>query len=207
MSADVFGDIIDADTVETAFRTTLQAWLPDHLAHQERRRDLAPGTLPAPKDWPTVSDFDIEANQRLPAIVIVSPGSVGTPERNQKGEHRKTWRLEVAVVLGDRTERDARRLAAMYLAAVTGAIVQGDRTLGGVAENARNVGPDDHAYGTTEKGAQRAIYGTAFEVTVRDFVNDRLGPTEPSEDPYSPEPFPPSPLEAEITVTAMEDTP
>lgn len=203
---DVFGDIIDADTIEQAVRDTLQAWLPAHLAHQERRKGLPQGTLPQPRSWPTVSEFDLEAHEQLPAVVIVSQGSTGTPERNPKGEYRKTWRFEIAAVIGDKTEREARKLGALYLAAIIGALVQ-NQTLGGVAESCRNVGPDDHAFGTTERRAQRAIYGTAFEVTVKAAFNDRLGPATPPDDPYHPDPFPPSPLEAEITVTLEEQSP
>lgn len=201
---DIFGNIIDADTVEQAVRDTLQAWLPAHLAHQERRRELDPGTLPQPRSWPMVSEFDPEVEEQLPSVFIASPGSVGTPERNRKGQRRKVWRFEIAVIVGGRTEALARRNAALYLAAVIGALEQ-NRTLGGRVENCSNVGPDDHALGTTRRNGQRAIYSTAFNVMVRDTVSDLLGTVEPPADPYNPgEPLP-APNQAEIIVTAQED--
>lgn len=207
MTVDIFGDVIDVDTVEQALIATLKAWMPSHLAHQERRAGLDAGTLKPIKNWPVVSEFRTDPQTKLPAIVVTSPGSVGAPTRNQKGEIRKTWRFEVAIVIGDRNEREARQLGSRYLAAITSALLQ-NRTLGGVAENTRNVGPDDHGYGQARAGGgQRAIYGTAFEVDVRNVVNDRLGPPEPPPDPHDPGALPESPLEAEILVTADTETP
>jgi hypothetical protein len=201
MSVDIFGDIVDADTIEQAVLTTLKDWLPAHLRHQERRKALAAGTLPDPKSWPVTSEFDMDANALLPAIIVESPGT--GPVRHDRGVYSVTWRFEIAVVLGDRHEREARKLAALYIAAVRGALAQ-NRTLGGTVEACRWVGPDDHAYGITEKRAQRAIYGTAFEVDVRDVVNARLGPTDPPADPADPPNPDPSPTDADITVTATD---
>jgi hypothetical protein len=215
---DIFGDIVDVDTVEHALRETLNEWLPGHLSHQERRRrpgapvlpgPLPPGRLPFPRSWPTVSELDMEVHEQLPAVVIVSPGSVGAPERDQRGAHRKTWRFEIAVAVAGNSELEARALASMYLAAVNGALEQ-NRTLGGRVEKCWNVGPDDHALGTTRRGGQRALYGTAFNVLVRNTVNDRLGPPAPLPDPHDP-PAPPegplgaplAPNTADITVTAQ----
>ncbi|MEJ7824906.1 MAG: hypothetical protein WKF48_05730 [Solirubrobacteraceae bacterium] len=203
---DVFGDVVDVDTIEEALRETLEAWLPAHLAHQERRRGLTAGTLPQPKSWPMISEVDLEPNAQLPAIIIASPGSAPGLTRNQKGEHRKTWRFEVVVALGDSSEKKVRKLASMYLAAVIGALVQ-NTTLGDRVLKCINVGPDDHAVGVTTSKRRRALYGTAFEVTIRDAVNDTKGTAEPPADPYNPDPFPLGPNEAEIIVTASLDTP
>jgi hypothetical protein len=201
---DVFGNIIDAEWVEDALRDTLQAWLPGHLAHQERRRDLDPGYLQRPTNWPTISEFEMDNSRHIPAIIIVSPGSLPNPKRNQKGEYTKTWRFEIAAVVGDRTEAEARKLGSLYLAAVIGALVQ-NRTLGGRVKDCRYMGPDDHAFGTNDRKRTRAIYGTAFEVDVRVFVNDRLGPTSPPPDPFDPPDPPLNALEAQITVDYLED--
>lgn len=213
---DIFGNIVDADTIEGYVRQTLigpdpadlsKGWLVAHLAHQERRRGLAARALPQPKSWPTVSEFDIEAHEQMPAVVIVSPGTIGEPEHD-RGVYRTVWRIETAVAIAGKDEVQGRMLAALYLAAVKGALIQ-NPTLGGKVEQCRWTGPDDHAFGTTERGSQRAIYGTAFAVTVRDAVGTRKGTQVPPADPYNP-PLPPDyPNVAEITVTATspEDTP
>src|SRR5438128_12450152 len=115
---DRFGDILDVDTIEDAFRSQLQAWLPALLAHQERRRGRPQGSLPAPRSWPTVSEFDLKPHDQLPAVVIASPGTTGRSERIGRYVYRKVWALEVAIVVAGRNEIEARELAALYLAAI-----------------------------------------------------------------------------------------
>jgi hypothetical protein len=212
MTVDIFGDIIDADTIEQAALTTLQAWLPDHLAHQERRRPAVAALVPgghfiAPRSWPTVSDFNLKAEDQLPAVVLVSPGTVGAPRRERGGQYSATWRLEVAIGVAGRDEAEARQIASIYLAAIRGALVQGDPTLGGLSEKCVWTGPDDHAFGPTVGHSRRALYGTEFAVTVHNVVCDRLGPTAPSPDPHNPDDPPPVPDEAEILIEILEDTP
>lgn len=204
---DIYGDVIDAGTIEDAFQDTLKLWLPGQLAHQERRRSLSAATLPQPRSWPLMSDFDIEVQEQLPAIFLVSSGATGYTHTG--GVYRGTWRIEAGVVVAGKDERQARLLASLYLAAVKAVPVQDDPTLGGVAEVCRLVGPDDHAFGITPQRAQRAIYGTAFEVTVHGVLDARRGPVEPPDDPYNPPGAPASPLTANIEVIATrpEDTP
>jgi hypothetical protein len=206
MTFDIFGDVIDVGTIERAFVATLKAWLPSHLARQEARLGMETATLPFPRSWPTVSDFDIEVEEQLPAVIVISPGSDANPTRDQTGAYRMTWRFEVAIAIAGRDEYEARNLAGVYLAAIRSALVQ-NPTLGGVAENTRPVGPDDHAVGQTERGSQRAIYGTSFAVDVRDVVTDTAGPVEPPDDPYHPGEPAASPLEADIEVTLEASTP
>lgn len=203
MPDDIFGDIIDAETVEQAVRDTLQDWIVAHLAHQERRRGLDPQTLPVPRSWPTVSEFTLEPHDQFPAIIIVSPGT-NTPEHD-RGQYRTPWRIEIAVAVAGKDEPEARLLAALYLAAIKGALIQ-NPTLGGRVEQCRWAGPDEHAFGVYAKAGQRAIYGTTFIVTARDSVNARLGPSDPPPDPYNPgEPLP-TPEEAIIDVAALEES-
>ena len=125
----------------------------------------------------------------------MSPGGVGEPVREKPGAYTYTWRFQVAVEIAGRDERQARQLAAVYLAAIRGALVQ-NRTLQGRVKNCRWVGGDDHA--VRVRHPQRAVYSTNFEVSVRDVVNDRLGPNHPPDDPYHPADPPPLPETVEV---------
>lgn len=202
--SDVYGAIVDSDTIEQAFKDSLQAFLPVNLRTQEERLGLAAETLPDPKSWPVVSEFDIRPHEQLPAIIVSSPGH-GSPAHD-RGVYRVPWRLEVAVAIGDTTESAARRLASIYIAAVIGAALD-DRTLEGIAETTVWTGPGDQAIGTVDTGGQRAIYGTSFEVTVSNTI-PRVALPRP-EDPGTPPDAPQTSLEAEFIVTAVapEDTP
>lgn len=204
---DIFGDYLDVDTIEQAAKDTLARWLPSTLAHQERRKSLPPRTFPVPRNMDLRSDFQLELGEQLPAVILRSAGTVGPPQKDQRG-HRKTWRLEVAAINGGKNEDEARLLGSAYLAAITQAF-ELDRTLGGVVDQVDQVGPDDLAYGTTDSPTldARSIYGTAFNVTAR-VVTDPNPVSAPPDDPYEPAPpFPPL-LEALITViTEPEELP
>jgi hypothetical protein len=180
---DIFGDIVDADTIEQAAKQTLQAWLPAHLAHQERRRDLQMRSIAHPRSWPTVSEFDPEPHEQLPSIVLVSPGTTGEIHRDGSGRHSATWRLDIIAAVASSTEPEVRRLAGVYAAAIRGVLVQNPE-LGGVAARTRWMG-EDYAVGTTHRGP-RAMVEVSFEIDVDDVVDARLGPLAPPPDPYDP---------------------
>jgi hypothetical protein len=205
MTIDVFGDYIDVDTIEQAAIAALTRWLPDTLAHQERRKNLTVRTIPRPRNIDRRSEFDLENGEQLPAIVLRSVGTVGSPDRDQRG-HRKTWRIEVAAINRGRNEPEARLLGSIYLSAIAMAF-EWDPTLAGVVERVREVGPDDLAYGTTGTPGDdaRSIYGTTFDITAR-VVTDVRRPGEPSADPYSPAPPFPLPLEAVIDVSITTES-
>lgn len=181
----VFGQIIDADQVEQALRTTLQTWIVPYLAEAERQLEFTPRTLPAPRSWPLVSEFDIRPHEQLPAIIIASPGTANEPEHD-RGIYRATWRLEIAVAIADTTETAARRLASIYIAAIRAIVLQRLARDHELVDTAIWTGPDDHAVGVTDTGGQRAIYGTTFHIVVRSVVNARKGPAAPPDDPYEP---------------------
>jgi hypothetical protein len=169
----IFGSVIDSGRVEQAVSATLEAWLPSHLHNQETENGLPTGKIPRPRSWPTVSEFDPRPHEQLPSVVIVSPGTTAVGPREAKGKHRATWRVEIAVCVAGRDEPQARKLAAMYIAAV-GAV---DRQ-------------------------PRAIYGAYFDVTVEAVVDHRAGPATPPDDPYDPPDAPQTFTSADITVTS-----
>ncbi len=201
MTVDTFGNYLDVDTVEQAAVAALALWLPDAIAHQERRKGLVARTVPLPRNIDRRSEFDLENGEQLPAIVLRSTGTVGGPDLDQRGR-RKTWRLEVAAINRGRDETEARLLGSIYLAAIA-MVFEYDPTLGNIVERVREAGPDDLAYGTTGNPGDdaRSIYGTTFEVTAR-VVSDVVRLSEPSIDPYTPAPPFPSLLEAVITVSS-----
>lgn len=210
---DPFGNVIDDRTVEAALGNTLRLWIDAHLAHQERRWQLEPGTIDRPAMWPTVSQFRLDLEDQLPAIVIAYNGGVpNATERLRGGWYREAFSYDITVAVSGIDEDDARATASRYLAAVKSVIRQ-NRKLGGVAEVAVLVGPDapSAGQGINDSGdtvGERALYRTTVHVYVRNTDNERLGPSTPPTDPYDPDPPPPLPEEAEILIEAeLEDTP
>jgi hypothetical protein len=195
----IFGSVIDSGRVEQAVSATLEAWLPSHLHNQETENGLPTGKIPRPRSWPPVSEFDPRPHEQLPSVVIVSPGTTAVGPREAKGKHRATWRVEIAVCVAGRDEPQARKLAAMYIAAVRSALVQ-NPTLGGFAERTDWAG-EDNTVGAVDR-QPRAIYGAYFDVTVEAVVDHRAGPATPPDDPYDPPDAPQTFTSADITVTS-----
>jgi hypothetical protein len=207
VSPDIYGNTLDAGTVERAVISTLQLWLPGELAHQERRMALNDQDIAWPRSWVRESEFDIDTQHPLPAVSVVSTGTTGRPEQRPDGT-RATYGMVVVIVIGGRSETEARDRAALYNAAIRGALTrEKSRTLGGVAEVTYWIG-DDHDAGKSA-GNARAAYGNAFEVTVRNVVDVQAGPDVPPPNPYVPPDLPPLPDTAaiDVVVVAGDQTP
>jgi hypothetical protein len=184
--------------VEDAVQATLKAWLPSHLERVARENGLPPRSLPAPRSWPVASEFDLRAEEQLPAVFIVSTGKTGAA-REPSG-WRAVWSCEIAVAVSARDEGAARRLAGLYLAAVCTAVLWNDG-LGGLADEVR-LGPDNLAVGNVGRNA-RAVFGAAFEIYVPDSVAARPV-EEPLTPPADPVPAPPEPGRVETVEITLE---
>lgn len=209
----VFGNVIDDHTVEVWLGNTLRRWLPAHLHHQEQRWQLPAGTIDPPASWPAVSQFRIDLEDHLPAVVIAYNGTVPNSTRRMRGGgYRQAFSYDITCAVAGIDEDDARATASRYLAAVKSALDQ-NHTLDGRAETTVLVGPDAPAAGQGVNAAgdtvgERALYRTTVHVYVRDTVNKRLGPVTPPDDPFDPPPFPPPAEEAEVLIeTDLEETP
>lgn len=197
--ADIYGPVIDSGTIEDAVEATLDLWMDQHLAVQEERLNMTRGELLRPRGLITLSEIDIDRlDEQLPGLIVRSPGEGAPPSKNQRGEYRQTWRIEVAAVVRANTERQARRRAGIYLAAIKSVIVK-NRTLGDRVEQAIWIGGDNHAARSLPNDEQLAVFATACNVTVAVAVNT-TGPDQPAPDPYDPVPLPSGPSEFNVTV-------
>lgn len=191
MPDDVYGEIFNRRQLERAAAVTLNAWLSAHLAVQERQEGLDPATLKPIASWWTVEEFDLEAHKKLPAIVIVSPGTTGKVERNGRGELSAWWAVQVVAAVPGKHETEVRDLSPLYSAAVRGAFLQGGRApepangIGTVAQRVRWTG-EDSAFGATRNHAQRALEENSFEVLIPNVLTDLGGPDVPPPDPHGP---------------------
>lgn len=203
---DTFGNVIDDRTVEAWLSNALRAWIDSHLAHQERRWQLTPGTIQRPATWPTLSQFRLDLEDQLPAVILVFTGEVANSRKRMAGGGvRKAYAYDISVAVvggGDEPEDDARATASMYIAAVE-SIIEQNGTLDGRADTTVAVGPLAPAAGQAigdngQNVGERALYRTTVHVYVRDTVNARLGPSVPPDDPYQPAGPPPVPETVEV---------
>lgn len=209
MTGSVFGPMLSAHVVEDAVVDTVALWLPTYLAEVERQQGLPPGGIARPASLSTRSLFEVRAEESLPAIVVVSPGTAGTPERAGDRTQRAQWVVDVVAVVSAPTDVLTRRMGQLYAAALRTLLLQRS-SLGGVA--ARGLTWLGDSYTPIPSEGARTIYGAAVQVLVRmDAVVDGWGgpppASEPGEDPLTPWPSWPTITDVGITVERTEAAP
>lgn len=176
------GVLRDSNEIEVAVADRLNARLDAYLAAVERQRDLAVGVISRPRGIFAASEIDKWSENQLPAIIVATPGTTGTPEKGGDGYYRATYQLEIAAIVSTSGDGSSRRLAQRYAAAIRPTILQ-ERSLDtGLAamsfqgETLDAIDIDD----------RRTLFGSVslFEVTLEQIVNVRKGPLpEDRDDP------------------------
>lgn len=119
------GPIITGGDIEQAMAATLKAWVPFYLARIDEALDLVAGTTQPPLVYGVSSAMHRWAEQVPPALIVVSPGLVGTPEMHgDSGGYTATWQVNIGVTVGGATEDGSRALAHRHAAAVRYVLAQ-----------------------------------------------------------------------------------
>lgn len=128
----VFAPVTTKRQVENAVKDTLELWFPTYLAELERQTGRDPGVLPAPRSYSTSNEVDRETAAQLPAVILISTGLAGPPERDGDGVYSAAWRIAVGVVVSAGTRDATNDLVGIYAAAAR-MIVIDKPSLGGFA--------------------------------------------------------------------------
>lgn len=184
------GDIFTGYDLEIAVRDLLKDWMPAYLGKIEREQSLAGGSLPLPRSYEIIQEFDSFAEEQIPKIIIVSPGTAVEPIREGDGKYKAIWLLRVGCIVSASTKQDTSRVARLYAAAIRTLLLQ--RKSLGIA-TCDGLTWLDESYDLFDVDARRSIAAAAlgFEVTIRN-VTDSMGtagdtpPVSPSTelDPY-----------------------
>lgn len=203
-SLDIFGPIVDTDTVEQAVLATLWPWMDTYLAETESRKNIAPGTLARPRSAQTSYDFENWREGQLPALVVVCDGTAEDMERGDGGIYAAWFAIHAGVLVEDATESDARRVASMHQASIELILAQRGG-LGGLATRTRLRGRANRLPDTDNRTL--AYAESTANVLVIDVANDQLGPST-ANPPITPwEPYPGFPPVNETTVTFTSPIP
>lgn len=118
-----FQPIVSSFQVEQAVVATLKEWFATYLAEVQRQHALDTLGLPAPKSYEVYEEFDVRPGQILPAVVVTSPGTTGSPEVDGEGKYYVGWRTGVTVVVTARNRTETRRNQRLYAAAARAILV------------------------------------------------------------------------------------
>ena len=118
-SADVYGPLVSAPTVERGVETCLRYWLGPYVGEALAQNGHDRTHLPDPTDLVRVAEFTAQPPQGVVAMVVVAtPGTVGDAESD--GEfYTLTWDIR-ATILADLGDRLLSREAAQMYAAAAG---------------------------------------------------------------------------------------
>lgn len=175
------GLIVDPGVTDDAIRATLDAQLPRYLDHlaaldRQRRGDHGLAEVAPPRSWrtstgPVEENGDLWPTRLLPAVYISYEGITTEPARRASGGYSVAYRYEIAAVVAAPGHEALVRLSKLYFAALVGAILQGDPSLGGHAATIDWVGGDAGIRIPAPQGRLLAGCGAQFDIHVDDVIN------------------------------------
>jgi hypothetical protein len=116
---DPFGPVVSGFEVELAVATCVRRWMPDYLHAIEDQRGIPAGKLPPYRSQVATSeDANRLPDDKLPAFAIVSRGYSDRPGVRGDGWYDARWRVDCHTVHAAKGNRQARRLAQFYAAAL-----------------------------------------------------------------------------------------
>ncbi len=181
---EMFGPVKSARHLEEAAIETIKTWIHTYLAVAERRFDRPDESMPRPRSYNTTREFTKWPEDRLPAIMVVSPGLAGErPRKTGDGKYSAKWMLGIGIVIKSKNKSQVNSLIKDYAAAIRALIVQNSK-LGGYANG---VEYRDENYNAQEVDDQTRTLATAqviFTVEVEDVVQWGAGVVVPPPDPY-----------------------
>jgi hypothetical protein len=188
----VFGPIVLASDVDAAVVSTIRRWLPTEIAQIQRDVNL-PYQVQLPRDnaYATVLEDEPALLDPLPAVLVTTGGTSGTPEPGGDGMVSATWAVTVTAIVRGRNKRETRQQAAIYEAAIRRALLH-NRTLDGWAASTywqgMTIGP---VADTTDKGRTIAAGQSTWLVAVDEVVQQSVGPDTPDPPDNPPDPTDP----------------
>jgi hypothetical protein len=123
--ATIFGRIISGADVEDWCEQLIRTWISTYLAEKERQDGLEAGALPRPRGW-VIAGGPVNKwpEDQLPTILLASVGIPAIPRKGGDGRYRARFDIRVSSIVSAATERDSRRLAHRYTAALRALFTQ-----------------------------------------------------------------------------------
>jgi hypothetical protein len=184
-----FGPLVVASDINDCVIAALRYWLPTHIAQVERERaDVEAAVLARPlaESYATVQ---VEAwpDHRLPAIIVDTAGTIGTPDKDGDGFYYADWDVTVTALVRGRNMPETRWLASIYEGCVRRAMLMQDSRQAG---RVRWVGTDPvrPVFDEDDQGRYMAAAVGRYVCEVERVAQDGAGPllSEPDDltDPY-----------------------
>lgn len=180
--------IVPAFVVEDAVIATIKEWIEVYLREIEMQWGVTEN-LPVPRSYNVGAEFDKWAEDQLPAVILISPGTSDRPSADGEGGFNAPFRVSICIFATGNTRENTRRNAHLYGGAVRAMLLQ-KRSLGGISDGATWEG-EDYDQGPTEKGRTIGSVVVDFVFNIPGVVYRTGGPpTPPDPDNQPGEPWP-----------------
>jgi len=182
VSVGTLGPVVLSTDVDLALISALQKWMPTYLNPMSQK---VPTTkkLPLPRTYTNTVENAEWLDHQLPGIVVETSSAVAT-FGSPNWFYEVNWRTAVSVIVRGRRPQETRRLASIFLGAVTLCVVQKGRTADIVDDlryQSMSLGPVPDATDSTRYLAG----GTAIFTTMTNVaVQGRGGPQAPDAGSY-----------------------
>lgn len=199
------GPVFLPSNLERAVCGTLREWLPYYLSVVDEQEGLDPGTTTAPRFYDAASDDEKRWQEETPpAVLVISPGTTGDPERHgNKAEYGAWWQVNIAVTAGGATEAGSRDLASRLGGAITLVVAQ----QGDFGETVDRTEFKGIRIDKLDRERSKMIAEVVCECWIPSVVSTR-GPLKPLEAPSDPtDPAAPIPQPDSVSVSADFETP
>jgi hypothetical protein len=202
----IFGPLVVETDLTNAVIAKLKLWLPTYVAEVERQQNLDPRSLPLPRSYSIRTTPTKWREDQTPAVIAVSPGLFGDPERDGEGQWRAPWGVSVITVTAAVDQENTDYASKMYAAAIRGALLQNQP----VDDAGSTVRWLDEEYTDIPTDRDRSLAGARvdFELLVPCAVDEQAGPwpgSDPPEDPYAVPPGWSTVTDPDLTVSPLED--
>lgn len=204
----MIGTLRHVGMIEDAVIERLREWSSTYLGEVEDQQGIERNFLARLRAVEPISEAARFPEDQLPAAFVVCPGTSEEPQADGAGYYEATYSVGVMVVVSAVTERDTRRMAQMYGAAIRGCLLQ-RRTLGGLLRTLHWTGESlDDLPVEGRRTHQASIQ--VFDAVLAEVVSWKDGPTYATAVPvpaWDPLPDWPQadPVTVEVTKEAIED--
>jgi hypothetical protein len=171
-SESIFGRIVVASQIEDFVMTTLSSWWDTYQREVKRQLELDPLLqIPLPQTYATRNQWETFPDERMPMVIVVSPGTVGETETEGDGKYGAWYAFSVGIAASARDENTTRFLAAFYGAVARAIMVQ----------KGRSHWVDESFDDLVDPQAQRRIRAAyeSFMIFIEDVVSRSAGPAFP----------------------------
>lgn len=176
-----FGPLIVETDIDDAVVSVLRTWLPTYLGQIEVERSLTPGYLPRPVAGSYANTLldDEFLDHQLPAIIVTTAQTQGTPEKSGDGVYYASWEVVVSAIVRGRKPPETRHTAALYGGSVRRVMVQ--QLPDSVSWESGHVAPVSDP---TSAGRYLAAAINHFRVEIDEALSVQGAPTVPDAPPY-----------------------